>query len=83
MTGGLEVPGSVPTTALPAVVARVTALADRLGVAHTEVFHTGRLSAASGVLECVVKALLGGRLAGNPMCRRGSCSGSTCCAVPG
>lgn len=66
MTGGLEVPGSVPTTALPAVVARVTALADRLGVAHTEVFHTGRLSAASGVPECVVKALLGGRLAGEP-----------------
>ncbi|MFG2510695.1 helix-turn-helix domain-containing protein [Streptomyces sp. NPDC048584] len=66
MTGGLEVPGSVPTTALPAVVARVTALADRLGVAHTEVFDTGRLSAASGVPESVVKALLRGRLAGEP-----------------
>ncbi|WP_030219234.1 helix-turn-helix domain-containing protein [Streptomyces sp. NRRL WC-3626] len=66
MTGGLEVPGSVPTTALPAVVARVTALADRLGVAHTEVFDTGRLSAASGVPESVVKALLGSRLAGEP-----------------
>ena len=66
MTGGLEVPGSVPTTALPAVVARVTALADRLGVAHTEVFDTGRLSAASGVPESVVKALLGGRSAGEP-----------------
>jgi len=66
VTGGLEVPGSVPTTALPAVVARVTALADRLGVAHTEVFDTGRLSAASGVPESVVKALLGGRSAGEP-----------------
>ncbi|MDT0402041.1 helix-turn-helix domain-containing protein [Streptomyces edwardsiae] len=66
MTGGLEVPGSVPTTALPAVVARVTALADRLDVAHTEVFDTGRLSAASGVPESVVKALLGGRFAGEP-----------------
>ncbi|MGW4023394.1 helix-turn-helix domain-containing protein [Streptomyces sp. NPDC005009] len=66
MTGGFEGPGATPTTALPAVVARVTALADRLGVAHTEVFGVGRLSAASGVPEPVVKALLSGRSAGEP-----------------
>ncbi|MEZ3178655.1 helix-turn-helix domain-containing protein [Streptomyces pimonensis] len=66
MTGGFEGPDAVPTTALPAVVARVTALADRLGVAHAEVFDVGRLSAASGVPESVVKALLSGRSAGEP-----------------
>jgi transcriptional regulator with XRE-family HTH domain len=66
VTGGFEGPGATPTTALPAVVARVTALADRLGVAHTEVFDVGRLSAASGVPEPVVKALLSGRSAGEP-----------------
>lgn len=66
MTGGFEGPGATPTTALPAVVARVTALADRLGVAHTEVFDIGRLSTASGVPESVVKALLSGRSAGEP-----------------
>ena len=66
MTGGFEGPGATPTTALPAVVARVTALADRLGVAHAEVFDVGRLSAASGVPESVVKALLSGRSAGEP-----------------
>ena len=66
MTGGFEGPGATPTTALPAVVARVTALADRLGVAHAEVFDVGRLSAASGVPESVVKALLSGRSTGEP-----------------
>ncbi|WP_030856036.1 helix-turn-helix domain-containing protein [Streptomyces sp. NRRL S-37] len=66
MTGGFEGPDATPTAALPAVVARVTALADRLGVAHTEVFDVGRLSAASGVPESVVKALLSGRSAGEP-----------------
>jgi transcriptional regulator with XRE-family HTH domain len=66
VTGGFEGPGATPTTALPAVVARVTALADRLGVAHTEVFDIGRLSTASGVPESVVKALLSGRSAGEP-----------------
>ncbi|GGX07070.1 transcriptional regulator [Streptomyces malachitofuscus] len=66
MTGGFEGPGTAPTTALPAVVARVTALADRLGVPHTEVFDVGRLSVASGVPEPVVKALLSGRSAGEP-----------------
>ncbi|GGV82225.1 helix-turn-helix domain-containing protein [Streptomyces griseoloalbus] len=66
MTGGFEGPGTAPTTALPAVVARVTALADRLGVAHSEVFDVGRLSVASGVPESVVKALLSGRSAGEP-----------------
>ncbi|GGL79196.1 transcriptional regulator [Streptomyces fumigatiscleroticus] len=66
MTDGFEGPGTTPTAALPAVVARVTALADRLGVPHAEVFDTGRLSVASGVPEPVVKALLGGRPAGEP-----------------
>jgi transcriptional regulator with XRE-family HTH domain len=66
VTGGFEGPGTAPTTALPAVVARVTALADRLGVAQSEVFDVGRLSVASGVPEPVVKALLSGRPAGEP-----------------
>jgi transcriptional regulator with XRE-family HTH domain len=67
VTEGFEAPGTTPTTAaLKAVVARVSTLADRLGVPHAEVFHTARLSAASGVPEPVVKALLGGRPAGEP-----------------
>ncbi|AZM79934.1 XRE family transcriptional regulator [Streptomyces sp. KPB2] len=66
MTGGFEGPGTMPMTTLTAVVARVGALADRLGVPHTEVFDVGRLSAASGVPEPVVGALLGGRPAGEP-----------------
>ncbi|MEU6919227.1 helix-turn-helix domain-containing protein [Streptomyces olindensis] len=67
MTGGfVEGPGATRTTVLAAVVSRVTALADRLGVPHAEVFDTGRLSVASGVPEPVVKALLGGRPAGEP-----------------
>ncbi|MET7854721.1 helix-turn-helix transcriptional regulator [Streptomyces avermitilis] len=66
MTDGLEVPDATATVLLPAVVARVAALADRLGVAHTEVFDVGRLSVASGVPEPVVKALLSGRPAGEP-----------------
>ncbi|MFD8913732.1 helix-turn-helix domain-containing protein [Streptomyces sp. NPDC059575] len=66
MTDGYENPGAAATARLPAVVARVTALADRLGVPHAEVFGTGRLSVTSGVPEPVVKALLGGRPAGEP-----------------
>ncbi|MEU9589348.1 helix-turn-helix transcriptional regulator [Streptomyces sp. NPDC048193] len=66
MTGGFEGPGAMPTAVLQAVVARVTALADRLGVAHTEVFDVGALSVASGVPEPVVGALLSGRPAGEP-----------------
>ena len=66
MTGGFEGPGTMPITTLTAVVARVGALADRLGVPHTEVFDVGRLSAACGVPEPVVGALLGGRPAGEP-----------------
>ncbi|PPS78265.1 helix-turn-helix domain-containing protein [Streptomyces sp. MH60] len=66
MTGGFEGPGTVPATTPTAVVARVGALADRLGVPHTEVFDVRRLSAASGVPESVVGALLGGRPAGEP-----------------
>ncbi|WP_458246564.1 helix-turn-helix domain-containing protein [Streptomyces sp. MAI_2237] len=67
MTDGIEAPGTTPATAaLSAVVARVGTLADRLGVPHTEIFDTRRLSAASGVPEPVVRALLGGRPAGEP-----------------
>ncbi|MFH8656000.1 helix-turn-helix domain-containing protein [Streptomyces afghaniensis] len=67
MTGGfVEGPGATPTAVLAAVVSRVTALADRLGVPHAQVFDVGRLSVASGVPEPVVKALLGGRPAGEP-----------------
>ncbi|WP_046728460.1 helix-turn-helix domain-containing protein [Streptomyces humi] len=66
MTDGYQDPGATATAQLPAVVARVTALADRLGVAHPEVFDVGRLSSASGVPEPVVKALLSGRPAGEP-----------------
>ncbi|MBA2810339.1 helix-turn-helix domain-containing protein [Streptomyces sp. KM273126] len=66
MTDGFEVPDAAATVLLPAVVARVTALADRLGVPHGEVFDARRLSSASGVPESVVKALLGGRPAGEP-----------------
>ncbi|MYU23959.1 helix-turn-helix transcriptional regulator [Streptomyces sp. SID8352] len=66
MTGGFEGPGAMPAATLPAVVSRVTALADRLGVSHAEVFDIGGLSAASGVPEPVVRALLSGRPAGEP-----------------
>ncbi|MER5433623.1 helix-turn-helix transcriptional regulator [Streptomyces sp. NPDC002588] len=66
MSDGFEVPGATATVLLSAVVIRVAALADRLGVPHSEVFDTGRLSVASGVPESVVKALLGGRPAGEP-----------------
>ncbi|MFJ7153222.1 helix-turn-helix domain-containing protein [Streptomyces sp. NPDC100445] len=66
MTDGYEDPGAAATAQLPAVVARVTALADRLGVPHTEVFDVGRLSVACGVPEAVVRALLSGRPAGEP-----------------
>ncbi|AIS01534.1 helix-turn-helix domain-containing protein [Streptomyces glaucescens] len=66
MTDGYEVPGTTVTVVLPAVVARVTALADRLGVPHAEVFDTARLSVACGVPEPVVKDLLRGRPAGEP-----------------
>lgn len=66
MTDGYEDPGASATAQLPAVVARVTALADRLGVPHAEVFDVGRLSYACGAPESVVKALLSGRPAGEP-----------------
>jgi transcriptional regulator with XRE-family HTH domain len=67
VTDGFEAPGTTPATAaLSAVVARVGTLADRLGVAHTEIFDTRRLSVASGVPEPVVRALLAGRPAGEP-----------------
>lgn len=66
MTDGFEVPGATATVLLPAVVARVTALADRLGVQQGEVFDVRRLSAESGVPDPVVRALLSGRPAGEP-----------------
>ncbi|MDQ1034969.1 transcriptional regulator with XRE-family HTH domain [Streptomyces sp. V3I8] len=66
MTDGFEVPGATATGLLPAVVARVAGLADRLGAPHGEVFDVRRLSAASGVPEVVVRSLLNGRTAGEP-----------------
>jgi transcriptional regulator with XRE-family HTH domain len=66
VTDGFEVPDAAATVLLPAVVARVTALTDRLGVPHAEAFDVHRLSAASGVPESVVKSLLSGRPAGEP-----------------
>ncbi|WP_326719450.1 MULTISPECIES: helix-turn-helix transcriptional regulator [unclassified Streptomyces] len=66
MTDGFEVPGATATVLLQAVVARVTTLADRLGVQHAEVFDLRRLSAESGVPDPVVRALLSGRRAGEP-----------------
>ncbi|MEU6351494.1 helix-turn-helix transcriptional regulator [Streptomyces sp. NPDC047072] len=66
MSDGHESPDDVTTAVLGAVVARVTALADRLGVPHAQIFDTARLSVASGVPEPVVKALLSGRPAGEP-----------------
>ncbi|WP_328492849.1 helix-turn-helix domain-containing protein [Streptomyces sp. NBC_00414] len=66
MTDGFEVPGATATGLLPAVVARVAGLADRLGAPHSEVFDVRRLSAASGVPEVVVRSLLNGRPAGEP-----------------
>ena len=66
MTDGFEVPGATATVLLQAVVARVTALADRLGVQHAEVFDVRRVSVESGVPDPVVRALLSGRRAGEP-----------------
>ncbi|UXY23128.1 helix-turn-helix domain-containing protein [Streptomyces cynarae] len=66
MTDGFEVPGAAAPGLLPAVVARVTALADRLGVPHERIFDVARLSVESGVPEPVVKALLSGVPAGEP-----------------
>ncbi|MFJ9373194.1 helix-turn-helix domain-containing protein [Streptomyces sp. NPDC101455] len=66
MSDGFEVPGTTPTALLPAVVDRVIALAERLGVPQVEVVHIGRLSVACGVPEPVVRALLSGRPAGEP-----------------
>ncbi|MET8081953.1 helix-turn-helix transcriptional regulator [Streptomyces sp. NPDC005303] len=66
MADGFESPDDAATVVLSAVVARVTALAGRLGVPQAQVFDTSRLSVASGVPEPVVKALLSGRPAGEP-----------------
>ncbi|MEW1640545.1 MULTISPECIES: helix-turn-helix transcriptional regulator [unclassified Streptomyces] len=66
MSDGFEVPGTTATALLPGVVDRVTALAERLDVPRSEVFHIGRISVACGVPESVVRALLSGRPAGEP-----------------
>ncbi|MFR9799393.1 helix-turn-helix domain-containing protein [Streptomyces sp. MS06] len=66
MTDGFEVPGAAAASALTTAVARVAALADRLGVPQADVFDTARLSTACGIPEPVVRALLGGRPAGEP-----------------
>ncbi|MEU6220772.1 helix-turn-helix transcriptional regulator [Streptomyces sp. NPDC047022] len=66
MTDGFEVPGATATGLLPAVVARVTALAGRLGVPREEILDVPRLSVESGVPEPVVRALLRGLPAGEP-----------------
>ncbi|GAA0912413.1 helix-turn-helix transcriptional regulator [Streptomyces thermoalcalitolerans] len=66
MTDGIEGPDATAPAMLSAVVARVTALADRLGVPREEVFDVGRLSVSCGVPEPVIKALLSGRPAGEP-----------------
>ncbi|WP_128375774.1 helix-turn-helix transcriptional regulator [Streptomyces cavernae] len=70
MTDGSPPPDATATVALPALVARLTALTDRLEVPHEEVFDVQRLSADSGVPEPVVKALLAGRPAGEPDLQR-------------
>jgi hypothetical protein len=66
VTDGFSVPGGAASGPLPGVVARVAALADRLGVDPTEVFDVARLSVSSGVPEDVVKGLLHGRPEGEP-----------------
>ncbi|MDH6626303.1 transcriptional regulator with XRE-family HTH domain [Streptomyces sp. LBL] len=66
MSVGFEDPGDAASAVLSAVIARVAALADRLGVPDAEVFDIAGLSVASGVTEPVVKALLTGRPAGEP-----------------
>jgi transcriptional regulator with XRE-family HTH domain len=66
VTDGFEVPGATAAGPLSAVVARVTVLADRLGMPHAEIFDIVRLSVESGVPEPVVKALLSGVPAGEP-----------------
>lgn len=64
MAGDRENRGAGQAAPLRAVAARVSSLADRLGVPREEVFDVSRLSAASGVPEGVVKALLNGRPGG-------------------
>jgi len=66
VTDGFEVPCATAPGLLPAVVARVAVLADRLGVPHAEIFDVSRLSVESGVPEPVVRALLSGVPAGEP-----------------
>ena len=66
MSDGFEVPGAMATVRLSAVVARVAALAERLGVPHAQVFDTGRLSVACGVPERVVWPGVRGGRAGEP-----------------
>lgn len=65
MTDGFSVPDTAATGPLPAVVARVTALADRLGLDHGDMFDAQALSVASGVPEDLVKSLLSGQSHGD------------------
>ncbi|OIJ94835.1 helix-turn-helix domain-containing protein [Streptomyces colonosanans] len=66
MTDGFEVPCATAPGLLSAVAARVTVLADRLGVPQAVIFDVPRLSVESGVPEPVVTALLSGVPAGEP-----------------
>ncbi|MBM9618160.1 helix-turn-helix transcriptional regulator [Streptomyces zhihengii] len=66
MTDGFSVPGPTAGSHLAATKARVADLADKLGISHDEVFDAHLLSEASGVPVDVVRALLDGRLAGEP-----------------
>jgi transcriptional regulator with XRE-family HTH domain len=60
----METRGAGQGASLRAVAARISSLADRLDVPRDEVFDVSRLSAASGVPEGTVKALLNGRPGG-------------------
>jgi transcriptional regulator with XRE-family HTH domain len=64
VAGDRENRGAGQAAPLRAVAGRVSSLADRLGVPRSEVFDVSRLSAASGVPEGTVKALLSGRPGG-------------------
>ena len=83
MTDGFEVPAATATVLLQAVVARVTALADRLGVRHAEVFDVRRLSAESGVPGRGAHPAERPTAPASPICRPGSSNASTCCGAPG
>ncbi|MDG4861520.1 helix-turn-helix transcriptional regulator [Streptomyces sp. T-3] len=66
MPEGFSVAGLAGAGPLAATVGRVAELAGKLGLSREEVFGLQQLSAQSGVLPHVVKALLEGRPAGEP-----------------